>query len=179
MSDPVSVWREEHRRFAQLLGVLESQVARLRAGQDPDYGLMRNVVYYLQHWASQVHHPREDAAFNRLLERDPGMLLPVNRLMQEHRVIATVEKELLRRLEDVEAGAMVERAALEAAADTYLVYYRHHLAAEEAEILPRASELLTPRDWEAVAAAAPAGSDPLFGADLEARYAPLRRHLGV
>ncbi|HXF67135.1 MAG TPA: hemerythrin domain-containing protein [Burkholderiales bacterium] len=179
MSDPISVWREEHRRFAQLFGVLESQVARLRAGQEPDYDLMRNLVYYLRHWASRVHHPREDAAFARIVERDPGLRLPVNRLMQEHRVIATAEQELLRRLEDVEAGAMVERAALEAAADTYLAYYRHHLAAEEAEILPRAIELLTPRDWEAVAAAVPAGPDPLFGENFEAHYAPLRQHLGL
>jgi hemerythrin-like domain-containing protein len=179
MAGPVSEWREEHRRFGQLLGVLENQVAKLHAGNEPDFDLMRNVVYYLRHYASRVHHPREDAALARLLERDPGAQPQVSRLRQEHRVIATAEEELLQRLEDIEAEAMVERASLLAAADTYLVYYRHHIALEEAEILPRARQVLTREDWNAVAAAVPAGPDPLFGESFDARYAGLRDYLGV
>jgi hemerythrin-like domain-containing protein len=63
---------------------------------------------------------------------------------------------------------------VEAAAGTYLVYYRHHLATEEAQILPLAAQVLTPDDWAAVAAAVPAGPDPLFGDDIAARYRDIR-----
>ena len=53
------------------------------------------------------------------------------------------------------------------------VYYRHHLAAEERQVIPRAVELLTPADWAAVAAI-PTEPDPLFGVDFDARYSELR-----
>ena len=65
---------------------LEQQMTAFHAGRDPDYELLRDVVYYLHHYADRYHHPRE---------------------------------------------------TVEAAAATYLLYYRHHLAVEEGEILPR------------------------------------------
>jgi hemerythrin-like domain-containing protein len=178
MPDPVSEWREEHARFSRLLDVLEGEVAKFHREEHPDYDLMREIVGYLRDCSGQVHHPREDAALARLVARDPGMRLPANRLLQEHRVIATAEEELLRRLDDIEADAVVQRSVLEAAAATYLVYYRHHIATEEAEILPRAAMLLTEQDWEAVAAAVPARPDPLANGDFETRYRVLRGQLG-
>ena len=84
----------------------------------------------------------------------------INRLLQEHRVIARAGDELLRMLNDVADEAVVLREDVETAVATYLVYYRHHLATEEREIMPRAATLLTAQDWSAVAAAAPVGRDP-------------------
>jgi len=175
VANPVAQWHEEHARFGRLLDLLDLQVAALHEGGQPDYEVMRDIVCYLRDFADRIHHPREDAAFARLVERDDGMRLLAGRLLQEHRVIASAGDELLRRLDDIAAGAVIERAAVEAAAATYFVYYRHHLATEEAEILPRAADILTPGDWAAVAAAAPEESDPLFGDNFEARYEELRR----
>jgi len=111
-------------------------------------------------------------AFARLVERDPGLQLPIARRLQEHRVIAAAGEELLKLLQGAVDDALIDRSAIEAAAATYLVYYRHHLAAEEQELIPRAAELFTPSDWATVAAAPIA--DPLFGQDYEARYRELR-----
>lgn len=179
MADPLAEWHAEHARFSRLLDLLEAQLARFRAGEDPDYDLMRDVVHYLRHFADRVHHVREDVAFELLARRDPGMRLPINRLLQEHRVIGAVGDELLRRLDDIAAEAFVERALVEAIAATYLLYYRHHLATEETEMLPRAAQLLTPQDWEAVAAAVPAVPDPVFGSGVEAHYENLRRQIAA
>lgn len=177
MADPVNEWRAEHVRFDRFLDLLEREVASFRAGEQPDYSLMRDIIHYLRHFADRVHHPREDVAFARLAERDPGMRLPVNRLLQEHRVIATAGEALLRRLDDIAADAVIERGLVEAAAATYLVYYRHHLATEEADVVPRAAKLLTRQDWADVAAAVPAGPDPFFGNDFDARYQELRHQV--
>lgn len=84
---------------------------------------------------------------------------------------------LLKLLDEILEDVVIPRETVEAAAATYLVYYRHHLATEEAEILPRAARTLKPDDWEAVAAAVPAVSDPLFGDDVAERYRELRRRL--
>ena len=74
---------------------------------------------------------------------------------------------------------MVSRTEIEVAAATYLVYYGNHIAKEEEELLPRAAKELTEEDWSAVRDAAPAGHDPLFGRDPQARFRALRHRIAV
>jgi hemerythrin-like domain-containing protein len=177
VKDPVAYWHAEHMHYARLLDILEKELAAFHAGETPDYALMRDILRYLRYFPDRFHHPREDEAFARLMARDPAMKLPLNRLLQEHRVIAEAGDQLLWRLEQVAEDVVISRAIVESMAATYLVYYRHHLATEERDVLPRAAELLTASDWAAVAAAAPAGRDPLFGEDSAPRYRELRRRI--
>jgi len=160
-------------RFKRLLDFLEEQMATFRAGADPDYELMRDVVHYLHHYADRFHHPREDAAFERLARRDPESEPQVKKLHQEHRAIDVAGEALLGRLDDILQGVVIERTTVEAAAALYLVYFRQHIATEENTILQRAARALTKEDWAAVAAAVPQAPDPLFGADVDARYREL------
>lgn len=177
MTHPVDFWHAEHVRFATLLDFLEQQLAIFHDGRDPDYELMRDVVHYLHHYAGRYHHPREDVAFECLARREPGLRLPVNRLLQEHRVISDVGETLLGYLDDILRDAVIARATVESAAATYLVYYRHHLETEETQILPQATQVMQPDDWAAVTAAVPAAPDPLFGADVQERYRELRKRV--
>ena len=177
MADPVAVWHAEHMRFASLLDFIEQQMSAFHEGKDPDYQLIYDVVFYLHHYADRYHHPREDVAFARLVKRDPGQRLPINRLLQEHRVLETAGETLLKFVDDILEDRVIQRATVEAAAATYLVYYRHHLAVEESEVLPRASRTLKPDDWAAVAAAVPVVPDPLFGDDVGERYRELRKRM--
>lgn len=179
MSDSIALWQAEHRHFARLLTLLEQQVAALHADDGPNYALMLDVVSYLRYFPDRYHHAREDIAFALLAKRAPELRSLVDGLSQEHRVIAASGSELLKYLEQVVEDVMVERAKVEAAAATYLVYYRRHLAMEDRDIVPRAEQLLTQQDWEAVMAAIPAGADPLFGEDAEPRYRELRRQIAL
>lgn len=177
MANPLAVWHADHINFAGLLDLLEEQVIAFHRGERPNYNLMGTILYYLRNFGDRVHHPREDVAYARLVERDPGMNIVVSRLLQEHRVIATVGEELLNRLNEAERDVITSRVALEAAAAMYLVYYRNHLSAEERHVIPRAAQLLTQEDWAAVAATIPASSDPLFGDNVEERFATLRQQI--
>jgi hemerythrin-like domain-containing protein len=152
MSNPIVAWHADHARFARLLDMLEKEVVLFHSGEQPNYELMRDIVLWLRHYADGVHHPREDLAFERMVQRDPALRIPVNRLLQEHRIIAYAGESLLERLEDAANGGFAPRAELEAAAATFLAYYRSHMATEESAILPRAAELLQDADWAAVAA---------------------------
>lgn len=174
--DPTATWHAEHTRFARLLQFLDGQLGAFRRGEDPDYALMRDTVQFLQDFADRTHHPREDEAFRRLVLRDPALAMPVNRLLQEHRVIEGAGDLLLRLLDAVLEDAVVSREEVEAVAAIYLLYYHHHLVEEEREIVPLAARLLSPEDWKAVAAAAPAGADPLTASAGE-RYLDLRRQI--
>jgi hemerythrin-like domain-containing protein len=175
MAEPFAIWHAEHVNFARLLDLLETEVSAFHRAEHPNYELMGNIVYYLRSFADRFHHPREDVAFTRLVERDPDMRLPINRLLQEHRVIATAGDEFFNRLNQVTGDIMTPRATVEAAAATYLAYYRNHIATEERDIMPRAAQLLTKKDWTEVAANVP--PDPLFGDIVEARFQELRAQI--
>jgi hemerythrin-like domain-containing protein len=177
MSDPLAGWHSEHARFSHLLDLLDVQVEAFHRGEQPNYELMRDIVYYLRSYADEVHHAREDVAFARLVKRSHSMSCVVQRLLQEHRVITVAGEEFLQRLEEATGDMMAPRASLEAAAAIFLVYYRHHIAKEEREVLPQAAALLTPEDWAAVIAAIPAQADPLFGDDVNERFEQLRRQI--
>ena len=179
VSDTIDLWQAQHRHFSRLLDILEQQVAAFHADDGPNYALMLDVLSYLRYFPDRFHNPREDVAFACLAQRDPGLKPAIDALLQEHRVIAAAGAELLNYLEQVVDDVVVERAKVEAAAATYLVYYRRHLALEDRDIVPRAEALLTAADWEAVRAAISAGVDPLFGEDCEPRYRELRRQIAL
>ena len=177
MHNPVTSWHNEHMRFARLLDFLDTQVVSFHAGGQPDYELMRDVLHYLQHFADQYHHPYEDETFSWLLERAPDMQLVISRLLQEHRVIAVAGNRLLKCVEYILQDNVIERAEVEAAAATYLVYYRHHLDTEERSVLPVAALMLRAEDWEAIAEKTRFAPDPLFGDQIEMRYRRLHEHI--
>jgi hemerythrin-like domain-containing protein len=177
MLDPVRAWHEEHMYFNRLLRMLRKEVDVFHGGDMPNYQLMLDIISYLREYADQYHHPREDEAYRRLITLRPDRELPLARLMQEHRVISRAGDELARLLEEIDAGAIIQRADIEVAAATFLVYYGNHIAKEEEEILPLAGQLLKEPDWIAVKDAAPAGNDPLFGAEPLERFRDLRRRI--
>lgn len=179
MSDSIAMWHAEHRHFTRLLDLLERQVVAFHADDQPNFELMLDIVSYLRFFPDRYHHAREDVAFARLVKRDPALKPSIDQLLQEHRVIGAAGAELLAYLQQVVDDVVIERAKVEAAAATYLVYYRRHLALEDRDIVPRAEQLLSAEDWEAVVAAVPSGVDPLFGEDFDARYRELRRQIAL
>jgi len=175
--DPVAAWHEEHVYFNQLLHLLQREVDVFHRGARPNYELMSDVVSYLREYGDQAHHPREDAAFERLAKRCSDMELVLARLKQEHRVIAQAGEALQRQIEAILGGAILPRAEVEVAAATYLVYYGNHIAKEEEDVLRRAALHLTDADWEAVKNAVPMLRDPLSGKQTQERYRELRRQI--
>ena len=151
----ISAWHADHEQFRTLLAELRGELDVFHRGARPDYERMSQIVTSLREYGDEVHHPREDVAFQRLALRCPDMELSLARLGQEHRVIAQAGQRLLEQIEAILGGAMVPRAELESALATYLVYYGNHIAKEEEDVLGRAVQHLTAEDWAAVRAAVP------------------------
>jgi hemerythrin-like domain-containing protein len=177
--NPIAYWHAEHVYFGHLLELMRRQLDLLHRGERPNYQLMLDAISYLRDYSDQYHHPREDVAFKRLLDRCPDMETVLARLHQEHRVIANAGERLREVLEAALQDSVVPRGELEVALATYLVYYGNHIAQEEEDVLTRAAQSLTSEDWEAVKNAVPAKGDPLFGTHPEARYRELRRQLAL
>ena len=179
MSVQIRAWHTEHLYFGRLLDRLQRELDFFALGERPNYALILDILAYLGEFCDRVHHPREDAAFACLALRFPHLQLPLARLQQEHRVIAHAGEALRAQIAAIVDGAFVSRAEVEAAAATYLVYYRNHIEHEEREILGRAEAALTEEDWAAVRNAAPHGADPLFGAAPQERFRQLRREISL
>lgn len=177
--DPIKAWQDEHAYFRRLLALLQKQVDVFHGGERPNYELMLDIVSYLREYSDQVHHPREDVAFARLAAKAPELALTLERLKQEHRVIANAGEALKELLAEILDGTVVPRADVEMAAATYLVYYDAHIAKEEEDVIARAGRALSAEDWAAVKNAAPSVKDPLFGEAPEERYRKLRRQIAL
>ena len=175
----VVAWREEHVYFGRLLDLLESEIALFAAGERPNYALMLEIIDYLREYADRYHHPREDTAFAILERRLPHLGPQLARLRQQHRVIARAGATLAGYLEDTVDGGTLARSEVEAAAATYVLYYRHHIATEESEAVWRAAATMTAAEWQAVADSATVIFDPLFGATPNERYHEILHHLGL
>lgn len=177
MTNSIDVWHAEHAYFVRLLDLLHKQVDAFHTGERPNYELMVDIVSYLRDYGDQIHHLRENVLFARLAKRRPDIKLVLARFGQEHRVIAHAGETLVSLLNEIRGEAIVQRAEVEAAAATYLVYYGNHIAKEEEDFVSRAAQSLTPEDWEAVRSAVPTGHNPLFADRPEVRYKELRRHM--
>lgn len=178
MNELLSLWHAEHLKFGRLLNVLEDQIRQFHAGESPDYVLIGDIVFYLQHYADAFHHPREEVAFERLLSKAPSSRPLVLRLQHEHRVILAAGQELLQRLAEMQSDAIVARGSIEASAASYLDCYRQHLKAEETEAMPAIDRLFSDEDWHDVENALAQGADPLFGDQVDARFHGLRQKIG-
>jgi hemerythrin-like domain-containing protein len=177
--DPVKAWQDEHAYFRRLLALLQKEVDVFHGGERPNYELMLDIVSYLREYGDRVHHPREDVAFARLSKKAPELALALERLKQEHRVIANAGDALKALLGEILEDAMVSRADVEMAAATYLVYYDAHITREEEDVIARAGRVLTAEDWAAVKDAVPPVRDPVFGDAPEERYRKLRRQIAL
>lgn len=179
MSGAIALWHTEHVYFRRLLELLHQELDTFHRGERPNYELMLEIVAYLRDYTDHCHHPREDAAFERLAMRCPDLKLDLARLAQEHRVIARAGETLRQHLDSVLAGNMVPRAEVEVAVATYLVYYGNHIAKEEEIVLPRAAQALSPGDWDAIKAVPVGKGDPLFGEHPEPHYRALRQRISA
>lgn len=179
MNDPISAWHAEHAYFSHLLDLLDHELDVFHSGARPNYELAQDIITYLRDYGDQCHHPGEDRVFERLAKRCPDLALVVARLRQQHRIIALSGEALLAQIGSILDDAVLPRAQLEAALATYLVYYRSHIAQEDALIVERAAQELDPQDWEAAQyVAAPARGASLAHGSTE-RFRELRRQIAL
>ena len=177
MVEILSRWHAEHAKFERLLALIEHELDPAAESCDPNAALLLDVVEYLKGWGDAFHHPREDVAFRRLLRLDPEAATLVERLLQEHRVIAQFGTEFAERLRHVRDGVIISRGSLESAAALYLVYYRHHLAKEEGTILPRIEKLFSNADWRDIEAEIDAIVEPTVDSQEQKRFELLRHRI--
>jgi hemerythrin-like domain-containing protein len=171
------LWQTDHVNFGGLLNLLDGELKQLRAGSSPDYGLMLDIMTYMIDYSDRLHHPKEDLAFARLKALDANAGPTILELTEQHAKLRAMGKTLVSELADVVNGSIVPIGRIEATAHAYVEGLRAHMRTEEKLILPVAARLLTDADWAAVDAAIGNFNDPLFGSQVEERFAQLRNQI--
>jgi hemerythrin-like domain-containing protein len=171
----LDVIRNEHQALAAMLRSMHLLVAQARReGRDPDFSVLRAMLFYVDEFPERLHHPKESTLlFPALRQRCPALRGTLDRLDADHANGETAIRELAHALLAWEVLGLPRRQPFIDALDRYVDGYLRHMAAEEQEVLPAAQRHLTDTDWAALDAAFAANRDPLTGHPAEAAFQPL------
>lgn len=164
----------EHRSLSQVLAVFEREIDAFEAGERFDAELWHLILDYLRDFPEQVHHPKEDLIYRRLMRRRREAAPALHDLEAEHVRLKATLGRLAELVEAVERDVELPRELLVGAARDFLAFHRTHMVKEEESFLPYAESHLDAEDWEAVTAEADARVDPLSDARQADRFAALR-----
>ena len=141
---------EEHQSLAAILHAIRFMLREVAAGRlQPDLKLFQAMVHYLDAYAEQRHHPKEDLLFKHLAQRTTEGADALARLALQHGAAPQRIAALQQALENY-LGDPARFADFAGAFDTYADFYRGHMMLEEDVVMPLIRQHLTADDWAAV-----------------------------
>lgn len=167
----------DHRNMRQLLRILEEEIDAYNTRGSGDFDLMKQILEYTLHYPNLIHHPREEALFRRLQERDPVSKGMVGDLTKEHEELARLTHRFAAALHNVAHDVELPRALFTKVADEYITRSREHMDTEEHKFFPRLVAVFRDEDWEDFGNLATRGYDPLFGSSIEGYYKNLHQRI--
>src|ERR1022692_3828142 len=129
----------EHRDLELLLAALGRQI---HIFESPDYDVVLGVADYLLEFPDRSHHPKENIVFARLLEAHPHRALAISGLRRDHRALRRGAAGFAETTNAMLNGSDIPRAAIVAAARSYVTAQRRHMREEEQRYFPLADRLL-------------------------------------
>ena len=167
----------DHRNMRQLLRILEEELQAHESRGSADFDLLKQILEYTLHYPNLIHHPREEALFRRLLERDPASKALVGDLTKEHEDLARLTHRFAAALHNVAHDVELPRALFGKLADEYISRSRQHMDAEEQKFFPRIMAVFSDEDWADFDGLVAKGYDPLFGTSIEKHYKSLHERI--
>ena len=119
------------------------------------------------------HHPKEDQIYARLVDRDPSFAGRVDDLIEDHKTLKTLTKEVSAAIAKAISSGDIEE--LRETVENFTRYYRYHIGIEESEVFPCARRALTEADWCEIERAYEQACDPLFSEHTRQAYIALQR----
>jgi hemerythrin-like domain-containing protein len=175
--DTLFLLRLEHGNLAQLLGLIEDQVAAAEAGNPMDLELLRLASEYFSDYPDRYHHPKEDLVYQRLSERDPDARLGIRNLLEDHRRLHELTEQFAGAVQQLREGPQAAEAGAREVVREFAERYRQHMREEDERFFPLALKRLTKADWDDLDFTIFEQDDPLFDHVAEERFSDLRNRL--
>lgn len=150
MLKPTDKLREDHKRLVQVLFKLDQEIQN---SHHKDWYAPSTVdrileaLAYIQGYPERWHHPMEDLAFSKLLERDAPHSLVIERLMNDHEVLEEQTADLHDRYEYCLNNESAPGAELLKSTYQYLNRQLNHQKRENETAFPLLSSFLTEENW--------------------------------
>ena len=180
----VQIIRTEHSTLSAVLrsiGLLLTESRR--HGIEPDFKVLRAMLFYIDEFPEKVHHTKESALlFPLLRERSSELAAVLDRLDRDHeashRAVLDLQHDVLALEMMSEAPhAKARQADFEARMHAYIASYLDHMRVEETEVLPLAESVLTEADWVALDEAFMQNRDPLTHRQGDDSFRPLFKRI--
>ncbi len=168
--------REDHRNMAIILDMLDTLVGEVDAGDDPDFGLLAEIMRYMTVYPDAVHHPKEDLMYARLRDRRADLTEGLEDVEADHLAIAELGARLRDEVEAINAGTAVRRATLIADAAKYALRLRSHMRWEEEDLFRRIDSMLDDEPQEFDVSGYAHNKDPVFGLEIGSGFSRLAPH---
>jgi len=139
--------REEHRRFGELLTIVERQLAGLEAGRRPDLGIMGELLDDLTGIAGRHHEWFEDQLFRRLAVRVPRYGPRIAGLGDQRRRVMARGMQTRDAVRAVLEGRVLRRERIVRPGRIFVSRFRALMRREETEMFPWLVASLQPADW--------------------------------
>ncbi|NQV46432.1 MAG: hemerythrin domain-containing protein [Rhodospirillaceae bacterium] len=162
--------RQEHGSFAKLFDILERQLTIFHNNGKPDYDLISDAIDLLFHFPHRYHHPKEDAVFEKLAQREPAVASNMADLKQEHDALHDLTQKFASNIESVISEEEIARDEVIENLHKLADFQHRHMQMEEDDFLPVALKILTPEDWDELDARAADANDPAFGAEAKSEF---------
>jgi len=171
MANEIFKLRKEHVNSRKLLDILDAQLDLLHRGEDPDYQLMTDILYYMTQYSDLIHHPREEAIFSLLLERNSSAEQDVAEITRQHHTIGDSGACLYEKLENIinAESEIMQLQEIVAPGRLYVTTLRAHMDKEEQSLFVMAEQLLNDDDWKKIETETLSKPDPIFCEALDDR----------
>ncbi|SDD91410.1 hemerythrin domain-containing protein [Paraburkholderia lycopersici] len=165
----IEVILSEHRRLTSIMSGMLRVVDRMaRSAVSSNAMLLRAMLYYIQEFPEQIHHPKEERyLFARLRERTDEFDAVIEELGRQHEEGARRIRALEHALTRYELAGPGMLPALRDEVNGYADFYANHKHLEESLILPGARRYLTLADWVEIDEAFGANRDPFESLETE------------
>ena len=170
VSEVLEELRVDHRNLSVLINMLDAEADRLKALEDPDYELLRDIMVYMTSYPDVVHHRKEDWVYARMVAVRPAMERDLRRIGREHAELAKLGTKLLNDVEAIESGTVMRRFDVVEDTRQYVNRQRDHMRWEDEKLFPLIDSLKEELDLGEAAPRVGTMPDPVFGAKVESDF---------
>lgn len=162
--------RADHRNLTVLIDMLDAEADRLKALEDPDYDLLRDIMVYMTSYPDVVHHRKEDWVYARMVDVRPAMQRDLVRIERDHAELAKLGTKLLNDIEAIESGTVMRRFDVVEDTRQYVNRQRDHMRWEDEKLFPLIETLKKDIDLGDGAPRVAKMHDPVFGPNVESGF---------
>jgi len=173
----IEALREDHKNISRLLDAFERELELLARARAPDYEMLRGIANYFCDYPDRCHHPKENAVYEQLRARYPGVVATIGDLRREHRDAAARAQRFRDNVQALFNDAIMSRETVTSSARSFIEAERQHMKMEEERFFPVAEQVLSSEDWQSIEDRLRSERDPLFGERAETSFESLRERL--